>query len=61
MRCPPIVDRVPNSALFSASTPGNPLNADERWQGDGTGALDEDERAELSRLWGGEHRVGGGV
>jgi transposase len=26
------------------------LNADERRQGDGTGALDEDERAELDRL-----------
>jgi transposase len=29
---------------------GNWMNADERRRGDGTGALDEDERAELARL-----------
>ena len=35
---------------INAGTLGNWVNADKRRRGDGTGALDEDERAELARL-----------
>ena len=34
----------------NAGTLGNWVNADKRRRGDGTGALDEDERVELARL-----------
>src|SRR5438309_6057411 len=35
---------------INAGTLGNWVNADKRRRGDGSGALDEDERAELARL-----------
>ena len=35
---------------INEGTLGNWVNADKRRRGDGTGALDEDERAELARL-----------
>src|ERR1051326_6435961 len=35
---------------INAGTLGNWVNADRRRRGDGSGALDEDERAELARL-----------
>jgi hypothetical protein len=35
---------------INAGTLGNWVNVDKRRRGDGTGALDEDERAELTRL-----------
>src|SRR5256885_17048186 len=45
---------------INAGTLGNWVNADKRRRGDGSGALDEDERAELARLRRGDAELGVG-
>src|SRR5215475_2477359 len=44
------IAQVARDLGINAGTLGNWVNADKRRRGDGTGALDEDERAELARL-----------
>src|ERR1700746_367018 len=44
------VAQVARDLGINEGTLGNWVNADKRRRGDGTGALDEDERAELTRL-----------
>jgi transposase len=44
------VAQVARGLGINEGTLGNWVNAGERRRGDGTGALDEDERAELARL-----------
>src|SRR2546430_15557878 len=44
------VAEVARDLGINEGTLGNWVNADKRRRGDGTGALDEDERAELARL-----------
>src|SRR5215475_2552725 len=46
---------------INEGTLGNWVNADRRRRGDGTGALDEDERAELARLRREKRRAGDGA
>jgi transposase len=44
------IAQVAQGLGINEGTLGNWVNADKRRRGDGTGALDEDERAELARL-----------
>jgi len=44
------IAQVARDLGINPGTLGNWVNADKRRRGDGTGALDEDERAELARL-----------
>jgi len=44
------IAQVARDLGINEETLGNWVNADKRRRGDGTGALDEDERAELARL-----------
>jgi len=44
------IAQVARDLGISEGTLGNWVNADKRRRGDGSGALDEDERAELARL-----------
>ena len=44
------IAQVARDLGINAGSLGNWVNADKRRRGDGTGALDEDERAELARL-----------
>ena len=44
------IAQVARDLGLNEGTLGNWVNADKRRRGDGTGALDEDERAELARL-----------
>jgi transposase len=44
------IAQVARDLGINEGTLGNWVNADKRRRGDGTGALDEDERAELARL-----------
>jgi transposase len=44
------VAQVARDLVINEGTLGNWVNADKRRRGDGTGVLDEDERAELARL-----------
>ena len=44
------IAQVARDLGINAGTLGNWVNADKRRRGDGSGALDEDERAELARL-----------
>jgi transposase len=44
------IAQVARDLGINAGTLGNWVNADKRRRGDGTGVLDEDERAELARL-----------
>jgi transposase len=44
------IAQVARDLGINEGTLGNWVNADRRRRGDGTGALDEDERAELARL-----------
>ena len=44
------IAQVARELGINEGTLGNWVNADKRRRGDGTGALDEDERAELARL-----------
>ncbi len=44
------IAQVARDLGVNEGTLGNWVNADKRRRGDGTGALDEDERAELARL-----------
>jgi transposase len=44
------IAQVARDLDLNEGTLGNWVNADKRRRGDGTGALDEDERAELARL-----------